>query len=160
MWKQGGGTSDPTPETSPWWIKGGARDTHPLPTECQNSLIFMQFVAKNCKIIPTWEVAHRPQKNPGSAPEPVHLLEKLGTPTPPLPDQDPLAEFCVQFWSLFHEHDHLVLSKSIWSITRKLSSRLRTDRAVTRPSSEPISMRPIVDRQTAAKTLPSPAVGN
>ena len=32
---------------------------------------------------------------------------------------------------------------------------MRTDRAVTRPSSEPVSMRPIVDRQTSVKTLPS-----
>ena len=34
-----------------------------------------------------------------------------------------------------------------------------TDRAVTWPSSEPVSMRPIVDRQTPVKTLPSLAVG-
>ena len=44
--------------------------------------------------------------------------------------------------------------------TRKLSSRIRTDRAVTRPCSEPACMRPIVDRQTPVKTLPSLAVGN
>ena len=44
--------------------------------------------------------------------------------------------------------------------TRKHSSRMRTDRAVTRPSSEPVGMRPIVDRQTPVKTLPSLAVGN
>ena len=37
---------------------------------------------------------------------------------------------------------------------------MRTNRAVTRPSSEPVSMRPIVDRQTPVKTLPSFAVGN
>ena len=37
---------------------------------------------------------------------------------------------------------------------------MRTDRAVTRPSSEPVFMRPIVDRQTPVKTLPSLAVGN
>ena len=37
---------------------------------------------------------------------------------------------------------------------------MRTDRAVTRPSSEPVSMRPIVDRQTPVKTLPSLAVGD
>ena len=43
--------------------------------------------------------------------------------------------------------------------TRKHSSRMHTDRAVTRPSSEPVSMRPIVDRQTPVKTLPSLAVG-
>ena len=36
---------------------------------------------------------------------------------------------------------------------------MHTDRAVTRPSSEPVSMRPIVDRQTPVKTLPSLAVG-
>ena len=35
-----------------------------------------------------------------------------------------------------------------------------TDRAVTRPSSEPVAMRPIVDRQTPVKTLPSLVVGN
>ena len=43
---------------------------------------------------------------------------------------------------------------------RKHSSRMRTDRAVTRSSSEPVSMRPIVDRQAPVKTLPSLAVGN
>ena len=31
-----------------------------------------------------------------------------------------------------------------------------TDRAVTRTSSERVAMRPIVDRQTRVKTLPSP----
>ena len=36
---------------------------------------------------------------------------------------------------------------------------MHTDRAATRPSSEPVSMRPIVDRQTPVKTLPSLAVG-
>ena len=36
---------------------------------------------------------------------------------------------------------------------------MRTDR-VTRPGSEPVSIRPIVDRQTAVKTLPSLAVSN
>ena len=36
---------------------------------------------------------------------------------------------------------------------------MHTNRAVTRPSSEPVSTRPIVDRQTPAKTLPSLAVG-
>ena len=40
--------------------------------------------------------------------------------------------------------------------TRKHSSRMRTDRAVTRMSSERIAKRPIVDRQTPVKTLPSP----
>ena len=43
---------------------------------------------------------------------------------------------------------------------KKHSSRMRTDRTVTRPSSELVSMRPIVDRQTPVKTLPSLAVGN
>ena len=33
---------------------------------------------------------------------------------------------------------------------------MRTDRAVTRSSSEQVAMRPIVDRQTSVKTLPSP----
>ena len=36
--------------------------------------------------------------------------------------------------------------------TRKHFSRMRTDRAVTWPSSEPVSTRPIVDRQTPVKT--------
>ena len=36
---------------------------------------------------------------------------------------------------------------------------MRTDRAVTRPNSEPVSTRPIVDRQTPVKTLRSLAVG-
>ena len=40
--------------------------------------------------------------------------------------------------------------------TRKHSARMRTDRAVTRPSSERVAKRPIVDRQTPVKTLPSP----
>ena len=44
--------------------------------------------------------------------------------------------------------------------TRKHSSRMHTDRAVTRSSSEPVAMRPIVDRQKPVKTLPSLAVGN
>ena len=34
-----------------------------------------------------------------------------------------------------------------------------TDRAITRPSREPVGKRPIVDRQTPVKTLPSLAVG-
>ena len=38
---------------------------------------------------------------------------------------------------------------------RKHSSRMRTDRAV-RPSNERVVMRPIVDRQTPVKRLPSP----
>ena len=37
---------------------------------------------------------------------------------------------------------------------------MRTDRALTRPSSDRVAMRPIVDRQTPVKTLPSLAVGN
>ena len=37
---------------------------------------------------------------------------------------------------------------------------MRTDRAVTRTSSERVAMRQIVDRQTPVKTLPSLAVGN
>ena len=36
-------------------------------------------------------------------PLPIHLLNS----------HNPLAEFCVQFWSLFHGQDHLVLSNSI-----------------------------------------------
>ena len=46
------------------------------------------------------------------------------------------------------------------SLTRKHLSRMRTDRAVTRLSSEPVSIRPIVDRQTPVKTFPSLAVSN
>ena len=40
------------------------------------------------------------------------------------------------------------------------SSRMRTDRAVTRSSSERVTTMPIVGRQTHVKTLPSLAVGN
>ena len=43
--------------------------------------------------------------------------------------------------------------------TRKHSNRMCTGRTVTRPSNEPVSMRPIVDRQTPVKTLPFLAVG-
>ena len=42
--------------------------------------------------------------------------------------------------------------------TRKHSSRMRTDRAATRPSSEPAFLRLNLDRQTRVKTLPSLAV--
>ena len=48
----------------------------------------------------------------------------------------------------------------IISTTRKHSNKMRTDRAVTRPSSERVAMRPKVDRQTPVKTLPNLAVGN
>ena len=44
--------------------------------------------------------------------------------------------------------------------TRKHSSRMRTDRTVTRPSSEAVSIKTIVDRQTSVKTLSSLAAGN
>ena len=44
-------------------------------------------------------------------------------------------------------------------ITRKHSSMMRTDHAVTRMSNDRVAMRPIVDRQTSFKTLPSLAVG-
>ena len=37
---------------------------------------------------------------------------------------------------------------------------MRTDRAVTRMTSDRVAIRPIVDRQTPVKTLPSLAVGN
>ena len=43
--------------------------------------------------------------------------------------------------------------------TRKHSSRMRTDCTITRPSSEPVAMRPIVVK-TPVKTLPSLAVSN
>ena len=36
---------------------------------------------------------------------------------------------------------------------------MRTDRPVTRPNSERVAMRSIVDRQTPVKTLPSLSVG-
>ena len=36
---------------------------------------------------------------------------------------------------------------------------MRTDRAVGRSSSGPVGVRPIVDRQTPVKTLPSIALG-
>ena len=45
-------------------------------------------------------------------------------------------------------------------ITRQHSSRMRTDRAVTRSSSERVSSRAAMDGQTPVKTLPSLAVGN
>ena len=44
-------------------------------------------------------------------------------------------------------------------VIRKHSSRMRTDRAVKRMSSDQVAKRPIVDRQTPVKTLPSLAVG-
>ena len=40
--------------------------------------------------------------------------------------------------------------------TRKHSRSTPTDRAVTRPSSERVAIRPIVERQTPVKTLRSP----
>ena len=43
--------------------------------------------------------------------------------------------------------------------TRMHSSRMRTDRAVTRSSSERVAARLIVDRQTPVKILPSLTVG-
>ena len=36
-------------------LRGAARDE---PPQGPNSFIFMQFSAKNCKIIPTWELAY------------------------------------------------------------------------------------------------------
>ena len=53
----------------------------------------------------------------------------------------------------------VMLSNEMKVLTRKHSSKMHTNRAVTRPGSEPVSTRPIVDRQTPAKTLPSLAVG-
>ena len=44
--------------------------------------------------------------------------------------------------------------------TRKHSSRMHTDHAIRRPSSEPVAVRPIVDRHTPVKTLLSLAVSN
>ena len=41
-------------------------------------------------------------------------------------------------------------------LKRKHSSRTHADHAVTRISSEPVAMRPIVNRQTPVKTLHSP----
>ena len=40
--------------------------------------------------------------------------------------------------------------------TRKHSSRMHTESAVTRPNNERVAMRPIVVRQTPVKSLPSP----
>ena len=51
---------------------------------------------------------------------------------------------------------HLTLVAQNEGKTRKHSSRMRADRAVTRRGSEIVAMRPIVDRQTPVKTLPSP----
>ena len=47
-------------------------------------------------------------------------------------------------------------------LTRKLSSRMRTNRTVTGPSSERVAMSPIVDRKAPVRTLPylPLAVGN
>ena len=42
--------------------------------------------------------------------------------------------------------------------TRKHSSRMRTDCAITRLSSEPVAMRPMVDKQRPVKSFPSLAV--
>ena len=73
----------------------------------------------------------------------------------------------LQWWKIrkIHIKGLFTLSESgteskKYQTTRKQSSRMRTDRAITRPSSEPISMRPIVDRQTPVKTLHSLTVGN
>ena len=46
------------------------------------------------------------------------------------------------------------------SLTRKHSSRMRTDRAITRMTNDRAAMWTIVDRQTPVKTLPSLTVGN
>ena len=44
-------------------------------------------------------------------PPPTNHLDSHHPPTHPPPGpHHPLAEFCVQFWSLFHGQDHLVLS--------------------------------------------------
>ena len=56
-------------------------------------------------------------------------------------------------------HCIMIFSEILIKI-RNHSSRMRTDHTVTRPSSEPVFMRSIVDRQTPVKTLPSLAVGN
>ena len=42
------------------------------------------------------------------------------------------------------------------TLTRKYSSRMHTDRNITRLSRECVAMRLIVDGQTPVKTLPSP----
>ena len=71
---------------------------------------------------------------------------------------------CVQ-WVSVRETPHMVAGgwhASYWNVfllyitTRKHSSRMRTDHAVTRANSERVAMRPIVVGQTAVKTLPSP----
>ena len=67
---------------------------------------------------PTW--SHHPTPWPN---HPYHLTPTIPyplTPPPPTPlthlplwPPPPWQEFCVQFWSLFHGQDHLVLSNSI-----------------------------------------------
>ena len=53
---------------------------------------------------------------------------------------------------------HKIDEKIIFT-TRKHPSSIRTDRAITRMTSDRVAKRPIVDRQTRVKTLPSLAVG-
>ena len=60
-------------------------------------------------------------------PDPSLDLTTSWTPT------TPLAEFCVQFWSLFHWQDYLVLS--IPSIDKNLNCRLLS---VARPQNQPL----------------------
>ena len=60
---------------------------------------------------------------------------------------------------LFVVNDNINDSINNITNTRKHSSRMHTNRAVTRPSSERVAIRPIVDRQTPVKTLHSLAAG-
>ena len=57
-----------------------------------------------------------------------------------------------------HKIVHVRINRQKHVQTRKYSSRMRTDRAATRMTSDRVAMWPIVDRQTTVKTLPSLAV--
>ena len=52
-----------------------------------------------------------------------HIPRPPITPTFTLCPNHPLAEFCIQFWLLFHGHDHLVISNSIQSIITIISTK-------------------------------------
>ena len=58
-------------------------------------------------------------------PHPPHNLDPPTPcnpiPTHPLDPHLPLAKFCVQFWSLFHEQDHLVSLNSIRETIKRYS---------------------------------------
>ena len=64
-----------------------------------------------------------------------------------------------QYWRLKFFQFHAVFGKTNW-LNRKASSRMHTDSTITRMSSDRVTMRPIMDRQTPVKTLPYLVVGN